>query len=145
MGEAIVADRHLCDDGKIRQAAHRAQPLVQLVHVGERLEDESVHAACEETLRLALEEGERLFARGRAERLDAQPQRPDCADDACPARRRLTGELGRRLVDPLGLRRETVARELRGIRPERVRLEDLGAGAHVRLVHFLDELRLLQV
>ena len=116
MREAVVSDRHLRDDGKVGDAPHRAQRLVQLVHVAERLEDEAVHAAGEQPRGLALEQGARLLARGGPERLDADPQRADRAHDAGASGCRRARQLGGRLVDPFRLFREAVARELRGVR-----------------------------
>src|SRR3989454_8030553 len=66
---------------------------------GEGLEDEPVDAAPSrhEACHLALEVGERLLARQRAERLDPHAERPDRAHHAgLPAARR-PGQLGRRL------------------------------------------------
>src|SRR5437763_7190468 len=75
MREAVVADRHLGDDGQSGDALHRAQRLVDLVHVGERLQDEPVHLARHEALHLPLEVRERLLARQRAERLEPHAER----------------------------------------------------------------------
>jgi len=80
--QPVVTDRHLGDHREVGQGSHRSQRLVDLVHVGKRLQDESVHPARDEAPRLALKVRERLFARRRAERLDANAQRPDRADDA---------------------------------------------------------------
>src|SRR5437016_2635396 len=77
-----------------------------------------------------------------AERLEPHAERPDGAHDAGPAGARGARQLGRRPVDLLCLVGEPEAAELEGIGAERVGLEDLGAGADVCFVHFLDELGL---
>ncbi len=143
MREAVVADRHLGDDREIGDAPHRAQRLVDLVHVGERLQDEAVHPTRYEALHLPLEVGERLLARQRAERLEPHAERSDGAYDAGPTGARLAGQLGRHPVDLLGVVGEPVGAELHRVGAEGVGLEDLSPGAHVGLVHFLDELGLL--
>jgi hypothetical protein len=99
--------------------------------------------AREQALDLPLEVRERFLPRRRPERLDAHAQRADGAHDARPAGGGATRQLRRGLVDPLRVVGEPVAAELHRVRPEGVGFEDLGAGAHVRFVHFLDQLRLL--
>ena len=118
---------------------------MHLVHVAERLEDESVDAAAEQALNLAGEQRLRLELRGGTERLDADAERSDRADDARLAARRRARQLGGRAVDLFRLVGQPVAVELERVGPESVRLEDLRAGAHVFGVHFLHEPRLLQV
>jgi len=142
MGEAVVADRHLRDDGQIGDALRRAQRLVDLVHVGEGLQDEPVHPARHEPLHLPLEVRERLLPRQGAERLEPHPERPDGSHDTGAAGARFAGQLGRGPVDLFGVVGEPEGAELDRVGAERIGLEDLGAGADVGLVHFLDELGL---
>src|SRR5256886_17362956 len=82
---------------------------------------------------LAPEERERLLARGGAEGLDADAQGPERSQHADAVAGRGPGEPCRGRVDLLCVVREPVARELLGVRAEGVRLDELGAGAHVGL------------
>ena len=120
------------------------QDSVHFVQVAERFEHEAVHATGEQPRYLASKQGLRVGLRRWAEGLDADAKWSDRADDARPPARRGACEVGRSVVDFLGVVCETVAVELQRIGAEGVGLQDLGACAHVLGVHFLHQPWLLQ-
>jgi hypothetical protein len=118
---------------------------VDLVEVRERLEHEAVHAALEQPLRLRLEQLEGLDPRGLAERLEPDAERPDGAGDQGAGACRSARELGGAAVDRVRFVRQPVVAQLHRVGAERVGLEDLGSGLHVRLVNLLHQVGRLQV
>ena len=84
----------------------------------------------------------RLLDAGRPVRLEADAERPDGAGDervVSPAASRAI--CAARALISSTLRLEPVLRELQPVRAEGVRLDDLGAGLHVRAVHVAHEVR----
>ena len=142
---AVFLDRHLRHDRQVADAADRGDGGAHLVQVAERFEHEEIDAAGEQRLGLFAEVGLGLVASGLAPRLDADAQRADRAGDVrLPAGRRL-GQLRPFEVDvaqPVG---QAEAAQLDAVGAERVRLDDIRAGADVVLVHLGDLARLGQV
>ena len=145
MGLAVGSDRHLRDHRQIGTVAHGREGGPELGHVAEGLEDESVHSAGHQPLHLPGEGLARLRHRHLAERLDADAQRTDRADHRGAGAGRLAGQGGGRRVDPLGVARQAVGRELHRVGAEGVGLDDLGAGPHVLLVDLPHQAGLLEI
>jgi hypothetical protein len=140
---AVRVEGHQGDDRQRRHRAHRRDRGDELVQVEERLQHEQVDAATLEHLRLLREERALLGV----EPLDL-PERADRAGDEDVRARdlaRLTGEPDGRGVDPLELVLEEVRGELAPVGAERVRLDQLGAGADEARVERDDALRRPQV
>ena len=125
--------------GRLETLRTASIAVLELVEVVERLDHEDVGAAAFEDRRLLREE---LGARLRPQ-LDVA-ERPDRARDedvAAGHLARLARQADARRVDPLELVLEEARRELRPVRAERVRLDQLGAGADVADVHRDDAVR----
>ena len=139
----VLVERHQRDDRQRRNSANRLDRRLQLVEVVERLEHEEVGAAAFEDRRLL---GEEVAARLGPE-LDV-PERTDRAGDedvAAGDLARLPREADGRRVDLPELVLEEMRGELRPVRAERVRLDQLRAGADVADVHRDHALRLAEV
>ena len=141
---AVGVEGHQRDDWERRDAAHGLDRGDELVEVEERLEHEQVDAAALEDLRLLAEV---LALLGGVEPLDVA-DRADRAGDVDVRARHLSGlarEAHRRRVDPLELVLEVVPRQLAPVGAERVRLDQLGAGADEARVQGDDALGRAQV
>ena len=144
---AVLLGRHLRDDRQVADAAHGVDRRADLVQVAERLEDEQVDAALERAPRACSRKySSRLVDAGLAPRLDADAERPDRAGDVGLVARRVPRDAARPgsvdRVQPVG---QAERAELDPVGAERVGLDDVGAGAHVRLVHLGDQIRLREV
>ncbi len=137
----VGADRHLRDDRLLRVDSPRGEDrLLDLVEVGERLEDEEVDAAFGETFHLLPEDRASFVLARRPVRLEANAQRSDGAgDERAPiggfARDGRGGpiQLSHLILQP-------VLHELDPVRAEAVRLDDVGAGLHVLRMNVTHEL-----
>ena len=141
---AVGVEGHQRDDWERRHAAHGLDRGDELVEIEERLEHEQVDAAALEDLRLL---AEALALLGGVEPLDVA-DRADRARDVDVRARHLSGlarEAHRRRVDPLELVLEVVPRQLAPVGAERVRLDQLGAGADEARVQGDDALGRAQV
>ena len=138
-----LSKRHERDDRQRRDRADRRDRGLEIDEVVERLDHEEIDAAALEDLRLLGVERRRLVA------LELRvAERADRARDEDVAPRhlaRLARELHGGTVQPLELVLEEVLRELRPVRAERVRLDQLGASADVAEVHVDDALGRPQV
>ena len=141
---AVGVERHQRDDRERRDAADGLDRGDELVEVEERLEHEQVDAAALEDLRLLAEE---LALLGGVEPLDVADRADRAGDEDVRARHlaRLAREAHRRRVDPLELVLEEVRRQLAPVGAERVRLDQLGAGADEARVQRDDALGRAQV
>jgi hypothetical protein len=95
----IRLHRHLRDDREIAERADGRDRLLHLQQVAEGLEDEEIHAALQQPLRLLAEEPLRLDDGGGPVGLDAQPERPHRPRDQRPPRRRRPRDLCRASID----------------------------------------------
>ena len=141
---AVGVEGHQRDDRQRRDAADGLDRGDELVEVEERLEHQQVDAAALEDLRLLAEE---LALLGGVEPLDVADRADRAGDVDVRARHlpRLAREAHRRRVDPLELVLEEVPRELAPVGAERVRLDQLGAGADEARVEGDDALGRAQV
>ncbi len=128
--------------GQIADAPHRANRRANLVDVAERLEHEQVHAPLDERARLFAKELLGLVNAGLAPRLDADAERANRARHIRMLARGVPREPRTLQVDRVHLVRQAERAEFDSVRAERVRLDDVGAGAHVGLMHLGDEIRL---
>ena len=141
---AVGVEGHQGDDRQRRDAAHSRDCRDELVQVEERLQHQQVDASSLEDLSL-LAEVHALV--GGVEPLDLA-DRADRAGDVDVGARDLpclAGQAHRRRVDPLELVLEEVVGELAPVGAERVRLDQLGAGADEARVQRDDALRRAQV
>ena len=142
---AILFGGDLRDDRQIADAPHGANRGADLVHVAERLEHEQVDAPFEQRARLLTEELLRLVDAGLAPRLDADAERADRAGDIDLVARRVPRQLRSLQVDRVHLVGQPERAELDPVRAERVRLDHVGPGADVGVVHLADQIRFLDV
>ena len=117
-----------------------------LAQVAERLEHEQVDAALDERRGLFAEDRLGLVEAGLAPRLDADAERPDRAGDVGLVARRVRAR-GARPATLIVVQPSVEAErgQLDAVGAERVGLDDVGAGAHVGLVHVGDEVGLREV
>ena len=141
----VVFGRHLGDDRKLTDAADRADGGLDLVQVAEGLEDEQLDPALDERLGLLAEVLLGLVHAGLPPGLDANPERSDRSGDIRLLARGVPGDARPLHVDRVGAIREAEGAELDAVGAEGVRLDDVGPGADVGLVHLGDEIRLRQV
>ena len=136
---SAAVERHQADDRKARHRADRCDRGLEIVEVEERLHHEEVGAAPLEHARLLRVEGRRLEAL----ELDVAegPDRAGDEDVAAADLARLAREADPFAVHALEVLLEEVLRELRPVRAERVRLDQLGAGADVADVDGHDAVR----
>jgi hypothetical protein len=78
---AVLGGGQHRDDGHAAHRAHRADGGPELVHVAERLEDEEVHPALDQALRLLGEDGLGLVQPGLAPGFHTHAERPDRPGD----------------------------------------------------------------
>ena len=136
----IGADRHLRDDGHGRiHFVSGENRLLDLVHIGERLENEEITAALLERLELLAECRPCFVETGGPERLETNAQRTNCAGDEKIVVRDFACNLHRGAIDVGNLRLEPILRQLDPVRPEGVRLQHLRSRLFVRLVNIAHE------
>ena len=136
-GLAVRVEGHERDDRQARDAAHGRDRGRQLLQLVEGLHHEEVDAARVERLRLLCVDG------GAVDDDRAFAERADRAGDQHVRARhlaRLARELDAFAVDPRDVVVEEPCRELRAVRPERVRLDQLGARLDVADVYRHDDL-----
>ncbi len=98
--QAIDADRHLRDDGHAGvNVACRENGLLDLVEIGERLDDEAVRAALRERRHLLPKQRARFVAARGAVGLDAHAERPDGARHEAVLAGGLARQLGRSPIE----------------------------------------------
>jgi hypothetical protein len=142
---AILFGGHLRHDRQIGQRPHRVDRRADLVQIAKRLEDEQIDAAFEKRARLLAEVLARFVDADLAPRLDADAQRPDRAGHVGALARRAARDARPFDVDRDQRVGQTERPELDPVGAEGIGLDDVGAGADVILVDFLDELRPRQV
>src|SRR5262249_31977474 len=142
---AIVFGRHLRDDRKTRHRAHRADRGLQLVEVAERLEDKEINAALGERRGLLSKRRLRFVEARPAPGLDAYAERSNRSSYPRRIVCRLTCDSCAFEVDVVDLVGESEVRQLEPVRAERVRLDDVGAGAQIFLMDVGHEPRLREV
>ena len=142
-GAEVGADGHLGHHREVAEGSDRPVGRLDLVHVGERLQDEPVHLPLQEPLHLTAEIVLGLVDGRGSPRLDTDPQGANGARHQDPGGRP-PGQAGRFPVDLPGLLLQPVGRELHRVGPEGVGLHDLGPGGGVFGVDPGHQLRLLQ-
>ena len=131
--------------GSSRDRAHATHRGTELAEIAERFEHEEVDAALGERLGLLTKRRFRLVEPGLAPGLDADAQRTDRARHVGLFARDVPGDLRTLPVDGTHAIGETERGQLDAIRAERVRLEDVGAGAEVLPVDLGHQVLLRQV
>ncbi len=143
---AVVSRGQLRDDRERgRGGAAGAHGGAEFAQVAEGFEHEQVDAAVGERLGLFAEDRLGFVESGLAKRLDADAERSDRAGDVGLVASGRAREPRALLVDGREPRLETERRQLDAVRPERVRLDHVGAGAHVGLMEVGDEVGLREV
>ena len=142
---AVLLGRHLRDDRQVGDDPDGIDGGADLVQIAEGLEDEQIDAALEQRLRLLAEVLARLVDAGLAPRLDADAQRTDRAGHVRAVARRATRDPRALDVDLAQRVGQAERAELDAVRAERVRLDDVGAGADVLVVDLLHQVRPRQV
>ena len=139
-GLRVLVEREEGDDRQCGHAPHGSDRREQLVELVEGLDHEQVDAAALEELRLLGEHGGAVLHRT-AERTD----RAGDEDVRAGHLARVARELHGRLVDRCDVVLEVVLGELPAVRAERVRLDEVGAGADESQVEREHALRRTQV
>ena len=137
-GGAIFFGSHLRDDRQVAHAAHRGDRGANLVQVAKSLEDEQVHLAVNQRLRLLAEHRFGFIDAGLAPRLDAHAKRADGAGHVGGLSRllhRAPGERGAGEVDVAHLIAQAKAAQLHAVGAERIGLDDVGARLQVIAVN----------
>ena len=142
---AVLLGRHLRDDRQVADRADGANRGADLVDVAEGLEHEEVDAALEERARLFGEVLLRLVDAGLPPRLDADPERTDRAGDPGLILRGVARDARALDVDGVHLVGQAEVTQLDAVGAEGVRLDDVGAVAHVGLVDLGDQVGLREV
>jgi hypothetical protein len=140
--QKISSDGDLRDDRDRRiELARGGNRLLNLVEIGECLEDEDVHAAGTQAGHLLGERCARLVGTRRAVRLQPHAQWAYRTGDERDAVRRLARELGGAPIQIADLELEPILRELDAVRAKAVCLDRLGTCLHVCLVDGAYEIR----
>ena len=142
---AIFFSGDLGDDREVRQAAHRSDRGADLVDIAERLEHEEVNAPLEQGLRLFAEVFLGFVYPGLAPRLDADTQRANGSRHINVFAGRVPCNPRPLEVDGVGAVRDTKRPQLDPVGPERIGLDDVGAGPDVGLVDLRDKVGLGKV
>ncbi len=143
---AVLLRRHLRDDGQRRDAAHGANRREDLVQVAKRLEHEEIDAAFDQRLGLLAERRLGLLDGRAAPRLDAERRAGRSIRPPTPRLRAAVRAIARALrVDETHGVGQAEVGQLEPVGAERVRLDDVGARAHVLRVHLGDQIRLREV
>jgi hypothetical protein len=130
----ILVERQLRDDRKRRHVLHRRDRRLELVELEERLDHEEVDSAALEQPRLLEEDGVGVLPAGRPLEVAEGPDRARHEHRHARDLTRLARQLHAALDDLLHAVVEELRRELSPVRPERVRLDHVGAGADEPLV-----------
>ena len=140
----VGVERHQRDERQARHTAHGLDRDEELLQVVERLQHQQVDAAALQHPGLLDEQRGRL---GGVEQLRLAEGADRAGDEDLAARHlaRLPREPDAGRVDLLQLLLEVERRQLAAIRPERVRLDQVGAGANEARVERDDALRRAQV
>ena len=142
---AVLFGRHLRDDRQVGDLARRVDGGADFVQIAERFQDEQIDAALDERLGLFAKVLARLVDTRLAPWLDPDAERADRPGDVGILPCRAAGDSHAFDVDGVKLLAQAERPELDAIGAECIRLEDVGAGAHVFLVHGEHDLRLREV
>src|SRR5207237_3583252 len=119
--------------------------LLDLVQIGEGLEDEDIAAAILERLELLAKSRARFIQTGRSQGLDPNAKRTHRSGDEQIILGDIARDFGGGAIDLRDLRHESVLRELDAIGAEAVGLENLSPCFSVRLVYVAHKIGCAQV
>src|SRR5258706_14022247 len=136
----IRPDSHLRDDGDRRiHFVSGKNPLLDLVHIRERLENKQITPAVLERLELFTEPGARFVETGGAEWLETNSERTNGAGDEDVIFRDVARKFRRGSVDLADLRLEPILGQLDPVGTEGICLQHFRPGFLVRLVNIAHE------